>query len=72
MGFLVAGVCVLGLLAGVTMVFLLTIPAAGNGGLVAWRQTHERVYRNSLELSAAVVLVVLLVLFTAAVWLILR
>ncbi len=52
--------------------FLLTIPAAGEGGLADWRQAHERVYRNSLEASAALVLVVLLILSLAAIWLFVR
>jgi hypothetical protein len=72
MGFLLAGTCVVGLFASMLSLFLLTIPAAGEGGLAGWRQTHERVYRNSLECSAAVALITLLILSLAAIWLFVR
>jgi len=72
MKFLLAGVCSLGVFAGAMTLFLLTVPAAGESGLAGWRQAHERVYRNSLEASAALVLVVLLILSIAAVWLVVR
>lgn len=72
MKLLLAGTCAIGLFAGVMTAFLLMIPAIGDSRMALWRQTHTRLYQNSLEIAAAAVLVVLLILSATAAWLILR